>query len=55
MIGVVYLGNNPHTEERLKYLPNRQIVLTKNYMDTAEACKPRNGQVHYIVFVEKSV
>lgn len=24
-------------------------------MDTAEACKPRNGQVHYIVFVEKSV
>ncbi|MBP5339116.1 MAG: sugar transferase [Prevotella sp.] len=55
MIGVVYLGNNPQTEERLKYLPERQIVFTKNYMDAAEACKPRDGQVHYIVFVEKSV
>lgn len=55
MIGIVYLGNNPQTEERLKYLPGRQVKFTKTYMETAEACKPHAGSEHFIVFVEKSV
>jgi lipopolysaccharide/colanic/teichoic acid biosynthesis glycosyltransferase len=55
MIGVVYLGNNPLTEERLKYLPGRQVQLTKNYMEAAAACDSHGPNDHYIVFYEKSV
>ncbi len=55
MIGVVYLGNNPQTEERLKYLPGRQVKFTKNYMETAEACKLHTRNEHFIIFYEKNV
>ena len=55
MIGVIYLGNNPQTEERLKYLPGRHVVLTKNYMDAAVACEQRLGKERYIIFYEKGV
>ncbi len=55
MIGVVYLGNNPQTEERLKYLPGRQVVFAKNYIEAAEACKPRTSGDHYILFFEKHI
>lgn len=55
MIGVVYLGNNPQTEERLKYLPGRQVTFTKKYMEAADACKKGSATDHFIVFVEKGV
>ena len=55
MIGVVYLGNNPATEERLKYLPGRQVKFTKNYMEAAEVCKSHSSSNHFIVILEKSV
>lgn len=55
MIGVVYLGNNPDTEERLRYLPGRQVVFTKNYMEAAEACKPHSSCDNYVLFFEKNV
>ena len=55
MIGVVYLGNNPDTEERLRYLPGRQVIFTKNYMEAAEACKPHSSSDHYILFFERNV
>ncbi len=55
MIGIVYLGNNPQTEERLKYLPGRQVVMTKNYKETAAACTSRLSDEHFIVFYEKNV
>lgn len=55
MIGVVYLGNNLQTVERLKYLPGRQVKFTKSYMEAAEMCKPHTDSDHFIVFVEKSV
>ena len=55
MIGVIYLGNNPQTEERLKYLPGRQVKLTKNYKETATACVSRLGNEHFIIFYEKNV
>jgi len=55
MIGVVYLGNNPQTEERLKYLPGRQVKFTKNYMEAAEECKPHAVSNHFILFYEKNV
>ena len=55
MIGVVYLGNNPQTEERLKYIPGRQVRYTKNYMEAADACKTHTRNEHYIIFYEKNV
>ena len=53
MIGVVYLGNNPQTEERLSYLPGRQVKFTKSHFEAAEECKSRNNSEHYILFLEK--
>lgn len=55
MIGVVYLGNNPQTEERLKYLPGRQVQFTKNYMEAAATCKSHSRGEHTLLFYEKSV
>ncbi len=55
MIGVVYLGNNPQTEERLKYLPGRQVKFMKNYKEAASACIPHVRNEHFILFYEKNV
>ena len=55
MIGIVYLGNNPQTEERLKYIPGRQVRLIKNYKEAALACISRMPNEHFIVFYEKNV
>lgn len=55
MIGIVYLGNNSQTEERLKYIPGRLVQLTKNYKDAASACAPHVRNEHFIVFFEKNV
>ena len=55
MIGVVYLGNNQQTEERLKYLPGHLVKFTKNYMEAADACKAHARNEHFIVFYEKNV
>ena len=55
MIGVVYLGNNTQTEERLKYIPGRQVQMTRNYKDAATACESHVQNEHFIVFYEKSV
>ena len=55
MIGIVYLGTNPQTEERLKYIPGRLVQLTTNYKEAAEACSPQVRNEHFIVFVEKNV
>ena len=55
MIGVIYLGKNPHTEERLKYLPGRQVLLTKNYKEAAACCDSQVRNKHFIVFYEKGV
>jgi lipopolysaccharide/colanic/teichoic acid biosynthesis glycosyltransferase len=55
MIGVIYLGSNPQTAERLEYLPGRQVKTTKSYMEAAEMCKPHSSSDHFIVFVEKGL
>ena len=55
MIGVVYLGNNPQTEEKLKFLPGRQVKLTKNYKEAASACASRGFNEHFIIFYDKGM
>ena len=55
MIGIVYLGNNPETQERLKYIPGRLVQFTANYKDGASACAPHVRNEHFIMFYEQSV
>ena len=53
MIGVIYLGNNPQTQERLKYLPGQLVKMTTNYKDAAMLCEKTSRSQHYIIFLEK--
>jgi hypothetical protein len=55
MIGVVYLGNNPQTQERLKYIPGQMVRMTNAYKDAASICVPHVPNEHFIVFIERNV
>ena len=55
MIGIVYLGNNSDTRERLKYIPGRLVQFTTNYKDCTSACAPHVRNEHFILFYEQSV
>ena len=55
MIGVVYLGKNPETEERLKYIPGRLVQYATNYKTAAAICAPHVRNEHFILFYEQSV
>ena len=55
MIGVVYLGNNPKTQERLKYIPGQLVRTTTAYKDAAQICTPHVANEHFILFFERSV
>ena len=55
MIGVVYLGNNPKTQERLKYIPGQLVRTTNAYKDAAQICTPHVTNEHFIVFFERNV
>lgn len=53
MIGVVYLGKNPKTRERIKYVPGRLVRITATYKDAAKVCEPASRNDHFIVFLER--
>ena len=55
MIGVVYLGSNPKTQERLKYIPGQLVRMTSAYKDAAQICTPHVANEHFIVFFERNV
>ena len=55
MIGVVYLGTNPKTQERLKYIPGQLVRMTSLYKDAAQICTPHVANEHFIVFFERNV
>ncbi len=55
MIGVIYLGNNPETQERLKYIPGRLVQFATNYKEAANMCSPHVLNEHFIMFFEQSV
>jgi lipopolysaccharide/colanic/teichoic acid biosynthesis glycosyltransferase len=55
MIGVVYLGSNPKTQERLKYIPGQLVRMTSLYKDAAQICTPHVANEHFIVFFERNV
>ena len=54
MVGVVYIGNNPQSEERLKYLPGKHVIFKKDYSEAASECNTRKLYDHYIIFLETS-
>ena len=53
MIGVVYLGSDPKTQERLKFIPGQLVRMTTNYRDAAVLCSQRTGREHYLLFLER--
>lgn len=53
MIGVVYLGNNPKTQERIKYVPGQLVRMASSYKDAAKVCVPSVRDEHFIVFYER--
>ncbi len=55
MIGVVYLGSNQKTQERLKYIPGQLVRMTSLYKDAAQICTPHVANEHFIVFFERNV
>ena len=55
MIGVIHLGNDPETQERLKYIPGRLVQFAANYKEAANMCSPHVLNEHFIMFYEQSV
>ena len=55
MIGVVYLGNNLKTQERLKYIPGQLVRMANNYKNAAQICTPHVSNEHFLVFYERNV
>lgn len=53
MIGIVYLGNNPATRERIKYVPGQLVRMASSYKDAAKVCVPTVRDEHFIVFFER--
>lgn len=54
MIGVIYLGKNQESIERLKYIPGRLVQCADNYKDAASICAPHVHNEHFIMFFEQS-
>jgi len=55
MIGVVYLGNNQKTQERLKYIPGQLVRMTNSYKEAGQICTPHVSNEHFLVFFERNV
>ena len=55
MIGIVYLGKNPGTRDKLKYVPGQIVRMTSTYKDAAKLCVPRVRNEHFLVFFERGV
>ncbi len=55
MIGVIYLGNDSETQERLKYIPGRLVQFATNYKEAANMCSPHVLNEHFIMFYEQNV
>lgn len=55
MIGIVYLGDNPHTQERLQHLPGQHVRSVSKYKDAANMCTSRIRKEHFILFYERGL
>ena len=55
MLGVVYLGSNARTQERLKYIPGQLVRTTNAYKEAAQICTPHVANEQFLVFFERNV
>ncbi len=55
MLGVVYLGSNARTQERLKYIPGQLVRTTNAYKEAAQICTPHVANEHFLLFFERNV
>ena len=55
MLGVVYLGSNARTQERLKYIPGQLVRTTNAYKEAAQICTSHVANEHFLVFFERNV
>ncbi len=54
MIGVIYLGDNQNSRERLKYVPGQMVRMTTIYKDAAKLSVPKVRNEHFILFFERN-
>lgn len=55
MIEIIYLGSNPHTQERLKHLPGQFVRMVSKYKDAANLCTSRIRKEHFILLFERGM
>lgn len=55
MIGIIYLGTNQNTQERLKHLPGLFVRMVSKYKDAASLCVSKLRKEHFILFYERGL
>lgn len=56
MIGVIYLGGDAKTQERLRYLPGQTVLTAATYKEAAKLCSQRiAGSAHYVVLCQQTM
>lgn len=53
MIGIIYIGNNKQTEERLKYIPGHLVRIARNSDDALKVCNARAKNENFLIFYEQ--
>lgn len=53
MIGIIYIGDNKQTEERLKYIPGHLVRMVNNDKDALKVCNSGAKNEHFLIFYEQ--
>jgi len=54
MIGIIYIGSNKQTEERLKYIPGHLVRKVNNDKDAIKVCNAGVKNEHFLIFYEQT-
>lgn len=54
MIGIIYIGSNQQTEERLKYIPGHLVRKVNNDKDAIKVCNAGVKNEHFLIFYEQT-
>lgn len=53
MIGIIYIGNNKQSEERLKYVPGHLVRMTRNDAEALKVCAAGSKNENFVIFYEQ--
>lgn len=53
MIGIIYIGSNKLSEERLKYVPGHLVRIVGNDTEALKVCSAGSKNEHFVIFYEK--